>query len=64
MKFLALSNWTKSTYYNKNILYPQNLASLRKILNSNEIGICGNLKSFNDASIKKKINIFEKISKK
>jgi len=54
MKFLAHSNWTKSTFYNKKILFPQNLASLSRIIHSNEIGICGNLRSFNDTCINKK----------
>ena len=54
MKFLAHSNWTKSTFYNKKILFPQNLASLSRIIRSNEIGICGNLRSFNDTCINKK----------
>lgn len=65
MKFLAHSNWTKSIYYNKKILYPQNLSSLKKIINSNQIGICGNLKSFNDTCINKnKLISLKKFSKK
>lgn len=65
MKFLAHTNWIKSVYYNKKILYPQNLSSLKKIINSNQIGICGNLRSFNDACInKKKLVSLKKFSKK
>ena len=54
MKLLAHSNWTKNLYYNKKILYPQNLTILKKIVSSNQIGVCGNLRSFNDTCINKK----------
>ena len=65
MKSLAHSNWTKSVYYNKKILYPQNLSSLKKIINTNQIGICGNLKSFNDTCINKnRLVSLKKFSKK
>ena len=65
MKFLANSNWTKSVYYNKKILYPQNLSSLKKIIHFNQIGICGNLRSFNDTCINKnKLVSLKKFSKK
>ena len=54
MKSIAQSNWTKNTFYNKNIICPQNLSSLRKIICLNKIGMCGNLRSFNDTCINKK----------
>lgn len=65
MKFLAYSNWTKNLYYNKKILYPQNLVILKKIVSSNQIGVCGNLRSFNDTCInKKKLISLKKFPKK
>lgn len=54
MNSLAQTNWTKSIYYNKKILYPQNLEVLKKIIKSNSFGVCGSLKSFNDTCINKK----------
>ena len=49
------SNWTKNVFYNKKILYPKNLNELKKIININKdsLGICGNLRSFNDSCINK-----------
>ena len=49
------SNWTKNVFYNKKILYPKNLNELRRIININKdsLGICGNLRSFNDSCINK-----------
>jgi decaprenylphospho-beta-D-ribofuranose 2-oxidase len=49
------SNWTKNVFYNKEILYPKNLNELKKIININKngLGICGNLRSFNDSCINK-----------
>ena len=65
MKFSAYSNWTKNLYYNKKILYPQNLVILKKIVSSNQIGVCGNLRSFNDTCInKKKLISLKKFPKK
>ena len=49
------SNWTKNVFYNKEILYPKNLNELKKIINISKdgLGICGNLRSFNDSCINK-----------
>jgi len=49
------SNWTKNVFYNKKILYPKNLNELKKMININKdsLGICGNLRSFNDSCINK-----------
>ena len=49
------SNWTKNVFYNKKILNPKNLNELKKIININKdsLGICGNLRSFNDSCINK-----------
>ena len=49
------SNWTKNVFYNKEILYPKNINELKKLININKngLGICGNLRSFNDSCINK-----------
>ena len=56
MKKINFSNWTKNTYYNKQILFPKNLVELKKIikLNKKNIGMCGNFRSFGDTCINKK----------
>ena len=55
MKKINFSNWTKNTYYNKQILFPKNLVELKKIikLNKKNIGVCGNFRSFGDTCINK-----------
>jgi len=56
MKKIIFSNWANNTSYNKHILYPKNLVELKKIIkiNKNNIGICGNFRSFGDSCINKK----------
>ena len=55
MKNATFSNWTKSSFYNKKILYPKNLSELKNIvnINKNDFGICGNFRSFSDSCINK-----------
>jgi hypothetical protein len=59
-------NWGKNTFYKKKILFPKNLYQLKKIIASSEnVGICGNLRSFGDTCInKKKLISLKKFHKK
>lgn len=55
MKNITYTNWGKNTFFSKKIIYPKNIKILKKINNSNlkTIGVCGNLRSFNDTCINK-----------
>ena len=57
MKNYLYTNWAKNIHYNKKILYPKNLNELKKIClrTSNNFGVCGNLRSFGDTCINKKL---------
>ncbi len=59
------SNWAKNNYFNNKIIFPKDINELKKIIKkSDNVGICGNLRSYGDTCInKKKLISLEKFSK-